>query len=66
MTINVTLLSTACDAAVMSALLPVVQQAVADAAGSGDESSYSVTAGGCSMRIRVSRHNTTRLQRSRL
>jgi hypothetical protein len=58
MMVNVTLLSSQCDAALMSALLPVVQQAVADAAGSNsDESSYSVTAGGCSMRLRVSCHN---------
>jgi hypothetical protein len=58
MMVNVTLLSTQCDAALMAALLPVVQQAVADAAGSSSgESSYEVTAGGCSMRIRLSRHN---------
>ncbi|WIA37942.1 hypothetical protein OEZ86_001319 [Tetradesmus obliquus] len=49
---TVTLLSP-CNISLAAALLPVVEDAVADAAGNSSDAEYDVAAGGCTMRVRV-------------
>uniref|UniRef100_A0A383WBR6 Laminin EGF-like domain-containing protein n=1 Tax=Tetradesmus obliquus TaxID=3088 RepID=A0A383WBR6_TETOB len=56
---TVTLLSP-CNASLAAALLPVVEHAVADAAGNNSDAEYDMAAGGCAMRVRAARRRASR------